>query len=369
LTATFRRWRVLLAVLAVFALVVSACGGDDDNSASSTSSGSNNTSNGPDVSNLSGTLNGSGSTFQNTFEEAAIAGFQEQAPNLTINYNAVGSGQGKTDLANKVVDFAGTDSLVKPEDESKYTSGGGILYFPLPSAPITVSYNLSGVDDLKLDAETLAKIFQGTIKSWDDAAIKALNDGADLPSKNIVIAHRSDGSGTTSNFTKYLDTAAAGTWTLGSGDTVNWPAGSQAGNGNTGVAQIIKNTEGAIGYVDLADATGSDLQTAQLKNKAGKFVKPTLDGASAAVAGATVNDDLTYSPLDASGDAAYPITSPTWIITYKNWTDAKKLDAMKAYLNFILTDGQDLAKDAGYAKLPSELAQKGVAQLDQLTAS
>jgi phosphate transport system substrate-binding protein len=346
--------------LAVLALLVSACGGDDDSTADAGTNGS---------SNLSGTLNGSGSTFQKTFEEVAIAAFQEQASNLTINYNGVGSGQGKTDLANKVVDFAGTDSLVKPEDESNYTSGGGVLYFPLVSAPITVSYNLSGVDDLKLDAETLAKIFQGDIKQWDDAAIKALNDGADLPGTDIKIAHRSDGSGTTSNFTKYLDTAAKGTWTLGSGDTVNWPASSQAGNGNAGVAQIVKSTDGAIGYVDLADATGSGLVTAQLQNKAGKFVAPTLDGAAAAVAGTTVNDDLTYSPLDADGDDAYPITSPTWIITYKNWSDAKKLDAMKGYLNFILTDGQSLAKDAGYAQLPDDLAQKAIAQLDQLTSS
>jgi phosphate transport system substrate-binding protein len=367
LTASLRRWRALFACLAVLALIVSACGGDDDDSTAGTGTNDGSGSS-ADVSNLSGTLNGSGSTFQNTYEEVAIAGFQEQAPKLTVNYNAVGSGQGKTDLANKVVDFAGTDSLVKPEDEPKYTSGGGILYFPLPSAPITVSYNVSGVDDLKLDAATLAKIFQGDIKQWDDGAIKALNDGADLPSENIIIAHRSDGSGTTSNFTKYLDTAAKGTWTLGSGDTVNWPAGSQAGNGNTGVAQIVKNNNGAIGYVDLADATGAGLVTAQLENKAGKFVKPTLDGASAAVAGATVNDDLTYSPLDAAGDGAYPITSPTWIITYKHWTDAKKLAAMKGYLHFILTDGQALAKDAGYAQLPDELAQQGVAQLDQLTA-
>jgi phosphate transport system substrate-binding protein len=360
---------VLLALLAVFALIVSACGGDDDDSGSPTAGGSDNTSSGADVSNLSGTLNGSGSTFQKTFEETMIAAFQEQASNLTINYNGVGSGQGKTDLANKVVDFAGTDSLVKPEDASKYTAGGGVLYFPLVAAPITVSYNVSGVDDLKLDAETLAKIFQGDITKWDDAAITALNDGADLPGDDIVIAHRSDGSGTTSNFTKYLDAAAQGTWKLGSGDTVNWPKNSQAGNGNAGVAQIIKSTKGAIGYVDLADATGSGLVMAQLENKAGKFVAPTLDGAAAAVEGTTVDADLTYSPLDAAGDAAYPITSPTWIITYKHWSDAKKLAAMKGYLNFVLTDGQDLAKDAGYAPLPAQLAQDAVHQLDQLTAT
>jgi phosphate transport system substrate-binding protein len=355
--------RVLIAVLAAIALLVSACGGDDDDSSSSTNPSGNS---GTDLSSLSATLNGSGSSFQQTYDEAAIAAFAEQASGVTVNYGAGGSGKGKQDLADKVVDFAGTDSLVKPEDESKYTSGGGILYFPTVAAPITLSYNLSGVDDLKLDAETIAKIFEGDIKTWDDAAIKALNSGADLPSTAIVPVHRADASGTTSNFSKYLDTAAKGTWTLGSSDTLTWPTGGQAGNGNSGMATIVKGTDGAIGYIDFADATGSELQTAQVKNKDGQFVSPTLDGAAAAVAGATVADDLTYSPLDPSGADAYPITSPTWIIVYKNQTDKAKGEAMKAFLNFILTDGQALAEDAQYAPLPSELAQKAIAQLDQL---
>ncbi|MCU1429754.1 MAG: phosphate transporter periplasmic phosphate-binding protein, partial [Actinomycetia bacterium] len=277
-----------------------------------------------------------------------------------------GSGKGKTDLQTKVVDFAGTDSLVKPEDVSKYASGGGILYFPTVAAPITVSYNLSGVDNVKLDAPTLAKIFQGDIKTWDDAAIKALNSGVSLPSTNIVVAHRSDASGTTSNFSKYLDAAAAGTWKLGASDTITWPSGQQGGNGNSGVAAIVKSTKGAIGYVDLADSKASSLQVAQIKNKAGNFEAPTLTGAAAAVAGATVKPDLTYSPIDATGADAYPITSPTWIIVYKKWTDTAKGDAMKAFLNYILTDGQALANPAGYAPLPTDLALKAVAQLDML---
>ncbi|MDQ1521372.1 MAG: phosphate transport system substrate-binding protein [Actinomycetota bacterium] len=344
-------------------LLVSACGSSSKGSGS-TSAGGNGSS--ADLSSLKGTLNGSGSSFQQTFDEAAIAGFQEKASGVTINYAGGGSGKGKQDLADKVVDFAGTDSLVKPADESKYTGGGGILYFPTVAAPITISYKLSGVDNLKLDAATIAKIFQGDIKKWNDAAIKALNSGASLPSTDIVPVHRSDASGTTSNFSKYLDAAATGTWTLGASDTLTWPSGGQAGNGNSGVAQIVKSTDGAIGYVDLADATNSGLQTAQVKNKAGKFVAPTLDAAAAAVAGATVEANLTYSPLDAPGDAAYPLTSPTWIIVYKNQAKKDKGDAMKAFLNFVLTDGQALAKDAGYAKLPSALAQKAITQLGQL---
>jgi phosphate transport system substrate-binding protein len=359
--------RVLLAVLAAFALLVAACGGDDDDSASDTSAGSDTTAaaNKVDYSNLSGTLNGSGSTFQAAFNESAIAGFAEVAPDVTVNYGGGGSGKGKTDLQNKVVDFAGTDSLVKPEDLPKYT--GGILYFPTVAAPITVSYNVKGVDEpLKLDADTLAKIFSRQIKTWDDAAIAATNEGVDLPSTNIVVVHRSDGSGTTNNFTSYLSKAAPSSWTLGSGDTVNWPSDTQAGNGNPGVAQIVSQTDGAIGYVDLADSEASKLDTAEIKNQAGDFVGPTLEGAAAAVDGATINTDLTYSPLDAPGDGVYPITSPTWIIVYKTQSDKTKGDALKGFLNYILTDGQGLANDAGYAKLPSTLADKAIAQLDQM---
>jgi phosphate transport system substrate-binding protein len=360
---------VLLAVLAAFALLVAACGGDDDDSSSDTSGGSATTAaaNKVDYSNLSGTLNGSGSTFQQAYDESAIAGFAEAAPNVTVNYGGGGSGKGKTDLQSKVVDFAGTDSLVKPEDLPKYDSGGGILYFPTVAAPITVSYNVKGIDKpLKLDADTLAKIFSRQIKTWNDPAIAATNSGVDLPSTNIVVAHRSDGSGTTNNFTSYLTKAAPSSWTLGSGDTVNWPSDTQAGNGNPGVAQIISQTDGAIGYVDLADSKASKLDTAQIKNTAGKYVGPTLEGAAAAVDGATVNTDLTYSPLNAPGAGAYPITSPTWILVYKNQSDATKGAAIKGFLNYILTDGQGLANDAGYAKLPSSLTDKAIAQLDQV---
>jgi len=363
-----RHWRVLLAVLAAFALVVAACGGDDDDS----SSGSNNdttTTGGSNVdfSSLSGTLNGSGATFPQAFYEAAIAGLAEEAPNLTVNYGGGGSGKGKQDLADGVVDWAGSDSLVKPEDMSKYASGGGIFYFPTVAAPITISFNVSGVDSLKLDADTLAGIFSRKITKWNDPAIAATNEGADLPSSNIVVVHRADGSGTTNNFTKYLMSAAPSTWTLGSGDTVNWSSDTQAGNGNPGVAQIIKDTDGAIGYVDLADATASSLDTASIKNSAGKFVEPTLDGAAAAVDSAQVEADLTYNPLNASGDDAYPITAPTYIIVLQKTKTASKTPLIQGWLNYVLGPGQDLAKDAGFASLPDSLKEQAVAQIDKIT--
>jgi phosphate transport system substrate-binding protein len=353
---TLPPWR-LLAVLVALAVVGAACGGAKDNGAPSAG-----TAAGPK---LTATLNGSGATFPQAFYEEAIAAFKEQQPGVTVNYGGGGSGKGRQDLADQVVDFAGSDGLVKPEDVPKF-KGGPFLYVPTVAAPITVSYNLAGVDKLQLDAPTIARIFQRDVKQWDDPAVKALNPGAKLPAGAITVAHRSDGSGTTENFTKYLSAAAAGTWRLKSGSTVEWPAETQAGNGNTGVAQIVKSTQGAIGYVDLADAKATALQTATIKNKAGTYVAPTLEGASAALAGTTVNPDLTYNPLDAGGPGAYPITAPTWILVYKTQTDKAKGEALKAFLTFVLTGGQDVAKDADYAKLPASIQEPARAQVDQI---
>jgi phosphate transport system substrate-binding protein len=171
----------------------------------------------------SATLNGSGSTFQKPFNQAVIEAFTKANSGITVNYAGGGSGKGKTDLQTKTVDFAGTDSLVKEEDLSKY-QGGTILYFPTVASPITVSYNLSGVDSLKLSPATLAKIFSGKVTKWNDPAIAADNSGVTLPDTAITVVHRADASGTTSNFTKYLTAAGGSDWTLGSGDTVQWPS-------------------------------------------------------------------------------------------------------------------------------------------------
>ena len=344
-----------VALSVVLALAGVACGSDDEPT----------TTGGGGQAQLTGTLKGSGATFPKAYYEVAIASFQEEQSGVTVEYAGGGSGTGRQNLQDQQVDFAGSDGLVKDEDKPKY-KGGEFLYVPTVAAPITVSYNLSRVKDLVLDADTIAKIFQRQITKWDDEAIKALNSGADLPGTDIVVAHRSDGSGTTENFTKYLVAAAPNTWTLKSGSTVEWPADTQAGNGNAGVASIVKDTEGAVGYVDLSDAKATGLQFATVKNKAGKSVKPTLAGASAALAGATVNPDLSYNPLNAEGDDAYPITAPTWILVYKNQTDKAKGEALKGFLEYIVTDGQDLAEAVDYAKLPDALQQKALAQLDNI---
>jgi phosphate transport system substrate-binding protein len=344
--------------------VVGAGCGSSKKSSGSTATTAGGSSGGTSVKLASATLNGSGSTFQAAYDQEAIKQFKAKNPGVTITYGGGGSGKGLTDLQAKLVDFAGSDAPIKPADLPKYA--GGVLYFPTVAAPITLSYNLSGVSKLILGPSTIAKIFGGKITTWNDAAIAADNPGTSLPSTSITAVHRSDSSGTTNNFTLYLTKAAPADWTLGSGKTINWPGG-QAGNGNAGVAQIVKSTDGAIGYVDYSDARAVGLSFASVKNASGQPITPSLDAASAAIAAAPVNPDLTYDPTNASGPGAYPITSPTWIIIYKTQTDKAKGAALKAFLNFILTTGQgSLAKDNDFAPLSKNLDQKAIAQLDQI---
>jgi phosphate transport system substrate-binding protein len=311
-------------------------------------------------------LSGSGSTFQKGFNDVAIGYFRQQQKSVSIGYQAVGSGQGRTDFANKVVDFAGTDA--------PYAAGTApstpFLYFPTVVAPITVSYNVSGLAKLRLSADTIAKIFEGRITQWNDPSIKAENPKAKLPSTKITVVHRSDGSGTTQNFTLFLTKAAGATWTLGTGSTVQWPASTQGASGNGGVAQLVKSTDGAIGYVDFSDAVAGRLTYASIKNASGAYVAPTAKAASAALKGLTINPDLTFDPINASAAAAYPITAPTWIIAYATQTDPKKGKALKAFLTFIYgtgaNQGQKLAATVDYAPLPKSVLKKATAQIAKI---
>jgi phosphate transport system substrate-binding protein len=310
------------------------------------------------------TLNASGATFQKAAQEVTIEAFQKANKNIKVNYGAGGSGKGRQDFADQVVDFACSDAPYKEADLAK-VKGGEFFYIPNVLGAITVSFNVEGADKLNLSAETISKIFQREIKKWDDAAIKAENPDAKL-SGDIVVARRSDGSGTTENFTKFLDGAAPGVWKLKSGSTVEWPADTQAGNGNGGVAQIVKSTKGAIGYVDLSDAKASGLKWAAIKNPAGKFVMPTAESVTAAGEGIEVKDNLTFSALNAKGEAAYPITAQSWCMAYAKQTDKAKGAAVKAYFKFMVTDAQKLLPEIDFAPIPKALADKAIAQIDKI---
>jgi len=346
----------LVAALATFAAACSSSGGSGSSSSSSGSGSSSSA--------LSGTLNASGSTFQLTFQQAAIQSFKQVQQGMTVNYGGGGSGKGRTDLASGVVNFAGSDSPI-PSDETANFKGKKVLYFPVIVGPITMSYNLQGVSNLKLTPEVIADIFQGKITKWNDPAIASLNSGAKLPSTPITLAVRSDSSGTTANFSLFLMTAAKN-WKLGSSSTINWPKSAHAGNGNGGVAQIVKSTPGAIGYVDYADAKASGLSFASVKNKAGNFVAPSPASASASAATATVAPDLTFAAIWGSEPNAYPITYQSWDLVYQKQSSANTAKMLQAYIGYLLGAGQNLLPQLGYAKLPASLDQKAKAQLSQI---
>src|SRR6516162_5705359 len=288
-----RRRQVTTAGLTICAIALAACSSSSSSSTSSAPATTGSGSASASSSNLSGTLNGSGSSFQLVYQQTAIQSFKSVQPNMTVNYGGGGSGKGRTDLASGVVNFAGSDSPI-PATETANFNGKTVLYFPVFLGPITVSYNLSGVSSLHLDATVLAEIFSGKITSWNNSAITALNSGVSLPSTPITIAVRSDSSGTTQNFSLYLEKAAGSAWTLGSSSTIKWPGTARAGQGNAGVAQIVKSTPGAIGYVDYADAKASGLSFASIKNSSGAYIAPSPPSASAAAMGSTIAPDLTF---------------------------------------------------------------------------
>jgi phosphate transport system substrate-binding protein len=361
-----RRQKVMTAGAAFVAMALSlaACSSSSSSSTSSTPS----TTGAPASSSsaaLTGTLLGSGSTFQTVYQQAAISSFKSVQPGMNVTYGSGGSGKGRTDLSSGVVNFAGSDSPI-PSTEVADFKGKTVLYFPVFLGPITVSYNLSGVTSLKLDAAVLASIFQGKITTWNNSAIAALNPGVSLPSTAITIAVRADSSGTTQNFSLYLEKAAGSAWTLGSSSTIKWPSTARAGNGNGGVAQIVKSTPGAIGYVDYADAKASGLTFASIKNSSGSYIAPSPTSASAAGDGITVASNLTFHAVDSPNPQAYPITYQSWVLVYETQPNSNDAAMLKAYIGYLIGAGQSMLGTLGYAPLPTGLQQMAQAQLSKI---
>jgi phosphate transport system substrate-binding protein len=361
------------AVLA--ALALAACSSSSSSSSSSSAPGASGTSTASGAgggsttgaSSASGTINASGSTFQTNFQQAAIQAFKASNPKITVNYGGGGSGKGRTDLAGGTVLFAGSDSKIPASEEANF-KGKTVLYFPVQFGPIAMAYNVSGVSSLKLDSTVLAGIFQGTIKTWDDPAIKALNSGTTLPSTPITLVVRSDSSGTTANFSQYMVDSAGSAWKLGTAGILTWPSSAKAANGGSGVAQAIKATDGAIGYVDDSTAKAAGLNAASIKNKSGAFVDPSSAGAAAAAAQVSPSADLTFSSVDESGATSYPITYQSWDLVFAKQPNANDAALLKAYLGYLLGAGQQLLTPLGLAPLPSSIDTKAVAQLSQITS-
>jgi phosphate transport system substrate-binding protein len=312
-------------------------------------------------------LTGAGATFPGPLYLEWIGEFQTSVkPNVSINYQGIGSGGGIQQFTKLTVDFGASDAPMKDEEitAAEAASGAKVLHIPTVFGAVVLAYNLPEVAELKLDPDTLAAIFMGEITKWNDSRLTALNPDAKLPDKAIQSIHRSDSSGTTNIFTGYL-AAVSQTWSdkVGKGKEVKWPVGL-GGQGNDGVTAVIKQQSGSIGYVELSYAIQSKLASATLKNKAGNFVKPTLASTSAAAVGVKFPEDLRFSLSNSEGKDAYPIVGATWILAYDKMKDAAKAQALKDWLVWALNDGAAIAEDLGYAVLPQELKDMAMAKVD-----
>ena len=357
-----RRTSLVAVIALAAALGVAACG------SSSPSNSSGNTT--------SATINGSGSTLAAPIY--AQWALNEKSSGLTINYLADGSGSGITNLAAKTDAFAGSDPALKPADLTLF-KGAAVLQFPVAAGAITVSYNLPGVQSgLKLTGPVIAEIFSGKITTWNNSAIAALNPGVKLPSTSITVVHRSDSSGTTDGFTKYL-TAVSPSWakSIGAGKLVTWPVGTGAQK-NAGVAAAVKATVGAVGYVEQAYALENGFTYAQVKNSAGNWELPTITNTSAAFTGITIPANLAVSTINSPDAAAYPIVSQTFLDVYQDPCKDGGLNESTAkglfdFLTYAFNAGQktmgSASGDLPYAPVPAALQAKDQAQLATMTCN
>jgi len=313
---------------------------------------------------LAAQLNAAGATFPAPLYTKWFSEYRAHT-GVAINYQAIGSGGGIKNLQEMTVDFGATDGPMS-DAEMASARGGRILHIPTILGAVTVTYNVPGLGTgLRLTPEVLAAIFNGTLRNWDDPRIRQLNPAAHLPHRGIIVAHRSDGSGTTYIFTDFLS-SASGMWrrTIGTGKAVSWPVGL-GGRGNEGVAGLVKQTPGAIGYVELAYANQNHLPVAAIRNRAGNFVMPTLESTTAAAAGIELpaNSDLRLSIVNGAGADAYPISSFTWIIVYQQMRDRAKARQIADFLTWAIHDGQRFAAALDYAPLPAAVVAANEAKI------
>jgi len=318
-------------------------------------------------------LNGAGATFPYVIYSKWFDEYKN-VTGVQFNYQSIGSGGGIKQVIEGTVDFGATDGPMTDQQlaDTKRKQGTDILHIPTVMGAVVVCYNLSSVGKgLNLDDETLADIFLGKITKWNDEAIKKLNPRMNLPDRAIVVAHRSDGSGTTFIFTDYLVKVSKEWETkVGKGTSVNWPVGL-GGKGNEGVAGLVKQMEGSIGYVELAYAVQNIIPYANMKNKAGNFVEATFNSVSAAAEGASKNmpEDLRVSITDAPGKDSYPISGFTWLLVYQNMKDEAKATALVKFLQWAMGKGQSFASGLYYAPLPKQVVKLCEKKISLVTAN
>jgi phosphate transport system substrate-binding protein len=315
-------------------------------------------------------LNGAGATFPYVIYSKWFDVYHTKT-SIEFNYQSIGSGGGIKQVIEGTVDFGATDGPMSPDQlkEAEAKQGTAILHLPTVMGAVVVTYNVPEIGaGLRLTPDVLAAIFMGEISKWNDSRITALNAGKKLPDQQIIVAHRSDGSGTSFIFTDYL-TKVSKQWEtkVGRGTSVNWPVGL-GGKGNEGVTGLVKQSPGSIGYVELAYAVKNNLPYAWMKNKAGTFVEPTLESVTAAAASSAKNlpDDLRVSITDADGKNSYPISGFTWLLVYKQMKDKKKGEALVTFLKWAMSEGQSYAKDLLYAPLPKEVVKRCEAKIREI---
>jgi phosphate transport system substrate-binding protein len=313
-------------------------------------------------------LQGAGASFPSPLYQKWLSEYGKLHPNIKIDYQSIGSGGGIKQLKEQTVDFGASDAPMKDEDLKSAPSE--VLHIPTVLGAVVITYNLQGLSQpLRFSPETLAAIFLGKIKKWNDPQIAADNPGITLPATDITVVHRSDSSGTSAVFTDYLSKVSS-EWKdkVGSGTSPNWPVGI-GGKGNEGVTGQVKNTPNTIGYIELAYAVQNKLPVAQVKNASGNFVAPSIDAVTAAASASAANtpEDLRVSITNAAGADVYPISSYTYILIYKNQKDAAKGKALVDFLWWGIHDGESHAKELQYAPLPADIVKRAEGKISSVT--
>ncbi len=313
-------------------------------------------------------LTGAGATFPFPLYSKWFSTYS-QSNQVRVNYQSIGSGGGIRQLTEGTVDFGASDA---PMNEEELERAPGTLHFPTVAGAVAVIYNVPGLQQpLRLDGEVLGGIFLGTIARWNDARIAALNPGVQLPARDILVVHRTDGSGTTYVFTDYL-TSASAPWSsrVGTGKSVRWPTGL-GGKGNEGVAGQVRQTEGSIGYVEQVYAQQNDLSTASILNRAGEYVLPTVAATTAAGGGVAERlgsgGDFRVSIVNAEGTGVYPISAFTYLLVPSHIEDCTRARSLEQLMRWALNDGDEMARELGFAPLPDALAERALAQWSGVT--
>jgi phosphate transport system substrate-binding protein len=311
-------------------------------------------------------INGAGSTFDYPAFTKWFSVYEKQNPDVRFNYASIGSGGGQKQLLNQTVDFGASDAPMS--DDMLATAPGKILHLPIVAGGVAIIYNLPGNPKIKLDGDTLAEMFMGKITRWNDAKIKALNPGVNLPDAPVIPVHRTEGSGTTFIFTDYLSSVnTAWADTVKKGTSVKWPAGIGLGaKGSEGVAGQVKQLVGAIGYAELAYADETKIPYADMENSAGKFVSPSPASVSAALATATIPDDFRFSMVNPPGEQAYPIAGASWVLVYQQQNNAGHGKKLVAFLKWAVTDGQKISAQLDYAPLPDNVQARELKLIDTI---